>query len=125
MNKIRLQEDVSVPIDRGQLLKLKVKAMRSGVWFRALRRIDRVLVDLTIKVAVNVRSAFLYRSILSITKKLEGFLDSKLVRIVREVGFSLACKFSLIAQGWGNKRALEWVNDASFAKYLAVMRLNG
>ena len=85
-------------IDRTQLIKLKMKAMRSGVWFRALRRIDRVLVDLTIKVARCVRSSVLANSILSITRKLEGLLESRFVRAMREIGFSLAHKLSLFAQ---------------------------
>jgi hypothetical protein len=112
-------------IDRTQLIKLKLKAMRSGVWFRALRRIDRVLVDLTIKVARCVRSSILANSILSITRKLEALLESRFVRAIRDIGFSLACKLSLLAQKWGNKAAKEWANDFGFARYLAVMKLNG
>ena len=42
-----------------QLVKLRLNAMRAGVWFRALRRIDRALIDLTIKVASTVRSVTL------------------------------------------------------------------
>ena len=61
-------------LDRTQLLKIKLRAMRAGVWYRALRRIDRVLVDLTLKVAGNVRSPSLAKSILSITERLEEFL---------------------------------------------------
>jgi hypothetical protein len=112
-------------IDRTQLIKLKMKAMRAGVWFRALRRIDRVLIDLTIKVARCVRSSILANSILSITRKLEGLLESRFVRAIREIGFSLARKLSLFAQKWGNKVAKEWENDFGFARYLAVMKLNG
>jgi hypothetical protein len=112
-------------IDKTQLIKLKMKAMRAGVWFRALRRIDRVLIDLTIKVARCVRSSLLANSILSITRKLEGLLESKFVRAIREIGFSLAHKLSLIAQKWGNKAAREWANDSGFARYLAIVKLNG
>jgi hypothetical protein len=112
-------------IDRTQLIKLKMKAMRSGVWFRALRRIDRVLIDLTIKVVGNIRSITLAKSILSITRKLEALLESRFVRAIREIGFSLAHKLSLLAQKWGNKAAKEWANDSGFVRYLAVMKLNG
>jgi hypothetical protein len=112
-------------IDKRQLIKLKTKAMRAGVWFRALNRIDRVLIDLTIRVARCVRSSILANSILSITRKLEGLLESRLVRAIREIGFSLARKLSLLAQKWGNEAAKEWANDFGFARYLAVMKLNG
>jgi hypothetical protein len=112
-------------IDKTQLIKLKMKAMRAGVWFRALRRIDRVLIDLTIKVARCIRSSILANSILSITRKLEALLESRFVRAIREIGFSLAHKLSLFAQKWGNKAAKEWANDFGFVRYLAVMKLNG
>ena len=45
--------------DRAQLVKLMLRALRAGVWFRALRRIDRVLIELTIRVADSVRSVTL------------------------------------------------------------------
>jgi hypothetical protein len=112
-------------LDRTQLIKLKVKAMRSGVWFRALPRIDRVLFDLTIKVARCVRSSILANRILSITGKLEALLESRLARAVRDIGFPLACKLSMLAQKWGNENAREWAKDAGFARYLAIINFNG
>ena len=54
-----------------QLLSLKTRAMRSGAWFRALKRIDRALIDLTIRVVGNIRSPKLAKSILELTNKLE------------------------------------------------------
>jgi hypothetical protein len=120
-----LQNSTFSFLDKTQLIKLKLKAMRAGVWFRALPRIDRVLFDLTIKVARCVRSSILAKSILSITGKLEALLESKLARAIRDIGFPLACKLSLLAQKWGNEGAQEWAKDAGFAQYLAIMKLNG
>lgn len=125
MPEITLQDTTSNFIDKRQLVKLRMNAMRSGVWFRALNRIDRVLIDLTIRVARCVRSSILANRILSITRKLEGLLESRFVRAIREIGFSLAQNLSLFAQKWGNKAAKEWANDFGFARYLAVMKLNG
>jgi len=122
--KTARQDNAFSFLDKTQLVKLKLKAMRAGVWFRALPRIDRVLVDLTIKVASNVRSVVLAKCILSIMRKLEGLLESKFVRAIREIGFSLACKLSLFAQKWGNVVAKSWVSDVGFARFLAVMNLN-
>jgi hypothetical protein len=112
-------------IGKEQLLKLRRKAIRAGVWFRVLPRIDRVLVDLTIRVARRIRSASLVRSLLSVARKLEGLLESRFARAVREIGFSLSCRLSLLAQKWGNKGARAWAGDEDFARYLAVMKLNG
>jgi hypothetical protein len=112
-------------LERGQLLKLKLKAVRAGVWFRALPRIDRVLVDLTIKVAQRIRSVSLADSILSVVRKLEGLLEGRVSRAIREVGFPLACKLGMLAQRLGHRDAWAWGSDEGFAQYLAVMKLNG
>jgi len=112
-------------LEKGQLLKLKWRALRAGVWFRALPRIDRVLVDLTIKVAQSVRSVSLAECILSVIRKLEVLLEGRVSRAIREVGFPLACKLGVLAQSWGLKEACAWGADENFARYLAVMKING
>jgi hypothetical protein len=125
MHKTAMQEKASSFLNKVQLLKLKLKAIRAGVWFRALRRIDRALVDLTIKVArYNVRSVTLAKNILTVMKKLEGLLEGSLSRVIREAGFPLAKKLSSLAQKWGNLSAKEWQSDSSFARFLAVLSLN-
>jgi hypothetical protein len=111
-------------LDKATLVKLKLRAMRAGVWFRALPRIDRVLVDLTIQVADTIRSPHLARSILSIAGKLEGLLESRLQRAVREIGLPIAQKLSQFARKWGNKEATKWATDEGYARYWAAMKLN-
>jgi hypothetical protein len=101
-----------------------LKAIRAGVWFKALPRIDRVLVDLTIQVAENIRSAYLAKSIFTVVNKLEGLLESKIVRFTRTIGIVLVEKAIKIAQTWGNSEAENWSSDLSFARYLAVMQAN-
>ncbi len=108
-------------LSKKELVKVKLKAIRAGVWFRALPKIDRALVDLTIKVSDSVRSAFLAQRILLVARKLEGFLESKFARTIREVGLPIARRLSQVAQQWGNVRAAEWALDVGFARYWAVM----
>jgi hypothetical protein len=111
-------------LEKAQLQKLRLRAIRAGVWFRSLPRIDRVLVDLTIRVAGKVRSFTLAENILAVVRKLEGVLENRLVRAAREVGLPLVRKLSLLAQGWGNEAAKDWVSDPGFAKYWAALSLN-
>jgi hypothetical protein len=111
-------------LEKAQLMKLKLKAMRAGVWFKALPRIDRVLVDLTIRVAGAVRSFTLAQNILTVVRKLESVMESRFVRAVKEVGFPMARRLSLVAQKWGNAAARSWESDKGFAKYLAAMSFN-
>ena len=111
-------------LERAQLLKLKLKAMRSGVWFRGLPRIDRVLFDLTIKVAGTVRSFTLAENLLAVIRKLESIMESRFLHAVREIGFPVARRLALIAQKWGNGTAKDWGCDGGFARYLTAMSLN-
>ena len=125
MPETGLQKNASNFLNREQLIKLRLKAIRAGVWFRALPRIDRVLVDLTIKVSDSVRSPHLARCILAVAGKLESALENRLTRSIREFGLAIAYKLSLVAQTWGNKTAVRWAMDPGFARYWAVMKLNG
>ena len=111
-------------LERTQLIKLKCKAMRAGVWFRALPRIDRVLVDLTIKVTDNIRSASLAKCIFAVVGKLEGLLESRVLKSLRLIGRPLAEKISLSAQKLGYSSAKSWANDSSFAFFLAILHTN-
>lgn len=108
----------------GKLRRLKLKALRGGVWFRALSRIDRVLIDLTMKVCNEVRSLRLAKVVFSVVKKLEDALESSVLRAVKEVGVPLVRRLSFVAWKWGNTSALSWVYDPSFARFLAVMYVN-
>jgi hypothetical protein len=116
--------DGSCFLDKKRLVNLKTKAMRSGAWFKALRRIDRVLFDLTIRIVDDIRSAKLAKSILMIARKLEDAMRSSFSSRLREIGLLLVQKISLLAQKLGNSSASGWVFDSSFADFLAVMHLN-
>jgi hypothetical protein len=124
MLKTALRESASGFLSRAQLLKLKLKAIRAGVWFRTLPRIDRVLFDLTIKVANKIRSITLARNILTIITKLESLLESSPMRALKGRGLRLAQKISLIAQKWGNISAKNWPSDPSFVYFLGVLHMN-
>ena len=125
MSRMVCLKNVSFPmLKRERLLKLKLKAIRRRVWFRALSRIDRVLVDLTIRVVDVVHSSRLSEALFSVVKKLEDSLEGRVSRAIKEVGFSLARKLSLLAQKWGNDLARNWMSDMSFVKFLAIMHIN-
>lgn len=111
-------------LDKKQLINLKTRALRSGAWFRALKRIDRALIDLTIKVVDNIRSSKLAKSILTLANKLEYVMKSPFSRRLEMIGLSLSQKTSLEGQKMGHPSAYNWATDSSFAFFLAVMHLN-
>ena len=125
MLEIVFQKKAPNVIGRTQLIKLRFKAMRTGAWFRSLRKIDRALIDLAIMVTHDsIRSIALANTISSVMKKLEDISEHSLRRIVKEVGYPLAQKASSLAQKWGNQSASEWPSDSSFASFLAILIIN-
>lgn len=107
-----------------EILKLKRRALRLGVWFKALRRIDRALVNALLKVRVDdIRSLPLTKALLSIVSTLAD-VKNQIPRAIGDVGFRTALKLGMIAQKWGNTSAANWGNDAPFARFLAVMHAN-
>ena len=80
--------------------------------------------ELTMKIVKRIRSHFLAKVMTSIVEKLLEAMENKIVRLMREVGRSLARNLSLAAQKWGNKSAESWPQDLGFVKYLTIMHLN-
>ena len=113
-----------IMFEKKDLIQLKLRAMRRGVWFRALSRIDRVLLELTVSVVPRVRSFKLAKMLSTIVERLEDALEGRVLHVFRRFGFQLARRISLLAQKWGNRSAQVWAYDMSFARFLAIMRLN-
>jgi 5-carboxymethyl-2-hydroxymuconate isomerase len=109
---------------RSEIVKVKARALRKGVWFRALTRVERACVDLAIKVVERVRSRLLQRVLDSVFNKLEEAMESQVRRLMREVGGNLAQELSEIAQNWGNKSAVGWAEDSGFIQYLTINHMN-
>ena len=109
---------------RCELIRVKVRAVRRGVWYRVLSRIERGLVDLAILTVRRVRSPVLARSVVFVVKRLLSFMESRVARQMRTVGYQLAEKLARVAVGWGNGSAVSWVTDCAFARFLAVCHLN-
>lgn len=113
-----------IPLTRSALAKIRAKAIRRGVWFKVLSGAERAYMGLAIKVVKRVRSFLLAKVLTSILKKLLSAMESRVARIMREVGRPLAQKLSRIAQKWGNKPAVQWTDDHGFIQYLAVTHIN-
>ncbi len=80
------------------LVRIRLVARRRGVWFRALSGIDRVLVDLSLKVTRAIRSPVLMGALMTIVGKLQDALESRVGRQMRSIGIPLAEKKSRISQ---------------------------
>jgi len=85
----------SFRLGKNELANLKTRAMRRGVWFRVLTLGERAQIELTMRIVKRIRSFFLARVVTSIVEKLLEAMESKVTRLMREVGPALgqSCDF--------------------------------
>jgi hypothetical protein len=105
----------------GMLTQVKKLALRRGVWFKTLNRVERGIIDLTVQCIDNVKSTKLAKMLTAITDKLRFAMEGTFDRLVRTIGFPFAEKISCTAVGWGNVSAKKWATDLSFAAFLVAM----
>jgi hypothetical protein len=122
--KILTSQASKFALGRRMLFRLRLRALRTRVWFKALSRIDRVLLDLVIKIGKCIRNPMLIKAVSSIVQKLEASFNVRVLLALERVGFPLARKFGELAESLGNRLAKTWSSDLSFAKFLAVMYIN-
>ena len=111
-------------LSRFDLINVKARAVRRGVWFRVLSRMERACVDLVVKVVGRVRSSRLQEMLAPILSKLEDAMRNPVQHLMRTEARSLAVKLSRIAQQWGNRSAVGWAGNSGFIRFLAVSCLN-
>ena len=103
-----------------KLTDAKKTALRRGIWFRSLNRVERGIIDLTVKYVDSIKSSKLAQIVTAILEKLQMTMESTAEKLVRIIGLPLARKISKIAVGWGNKSASQWAEDGSYARYLVL-----
>src|SRR5713101_7875991 len=102
---------------REVLARLRTRALRQQVWFRALDHLERSLVDLTMRWVDQVRSGRLRRVLMEILAKLVRALDNGMVRAL-ERGKKWAARSSHQAVRWGNMQAYRWRFEEVFQRFL-------
>lgn len=80
--------------------------------------------NLTIRIVKRIHNSLLARVLRSILRKLFEAAESKVSRLMREVGEPLAKKLSAVAKGWGYKSADAWAEDTGFIRFLTVNCMN-
>jgi hypothetical protein len=109
----------------GQFLSnVRNRALRRGVWFKALDNLERGVLTLASRVVDRVESAVLGTEIVKILRKLTEAMKSGFVRRMEEYGFEQALKMVNKAVEWGNVLAPDWSSDLGFVRYLTVLDFN-
>ena len=124
LKKNPVKAHTPIPLTREALAKLKLKALRKGRWFKDLKRQERKLLELTMRVVEKVRSFLLVKLVSRIVSKLCRAMESRVMRLMRTEGRSLAEKISKIGEAWGNKTARSWAKDQGFIQFLTVSNLS-
>ncbi len=109
---------------REGLESLRARALRRRVWFGVLTRLERGVIDLTIRLVDRIRSARLGLVVGRIVCKLLKALRSGFMVRVERVGSDLAERVSRIAVSWGYADASSWVGDLGFVRYLGISAVN-
>jgi hypothetical protein len=105
------------PITREVLIGMKTRGLRRRLWYSALSRMERGLVDLTIRWVDKVRSGRMTETLLRILVKLAMALETGMGRVIGR-GRVLAAKASELAVGWGNLSAFSWQFEQAFCNAL-------
>src|SRR3989442_5564112 len=111
--ELNLQEILDSPLTGRKLAGLKTRALRKRVWYGVLDRVERGLLDLTIRWVDNVRSGRLREMLLRILVKLARAMEQGMARVL-VVGRELALRASELAVRWGNVDAYSWRSDHGF-----------
>jgi hypothetical protein len=133
-SSVHTQQNIASMIRQGGthfLLKLKHKAIRiNNSWFKTLSLDKRRFIDAVIQTVDRIQSSLLLKLMTELAEKLlraiggmPALIGNIRCRIIN-YGVPLAQKISCIAQKWGYKKAVNWVANEDFARYLAVMEIN-
>src|SRR6266571_487332 len=110
-------ERLKEPITREVLIGMKTRGLRRRVWYWALDRMERGLVDLTIRWVDKVRSGRMTETLMRILEKLAQALETGMGRVLGR-GRVLAVRASELAVAWGDVAAYSWRFEQAFCNAL-------
>jgi len=99
------------------------RALRRGIWYKALDGVERGIVELSCRVVDEVKSLDLARVIVRILAKLRDASKSPFSRHVERVGLVKARRVVEQALELGCVEAGGWLSEG-FARYLAFIDFN-
>jgi 5-carboxymethyl-2-hydroxymuconate isomerase len=122
--KLREEGTVATLNTKQDLQRIKSRALRAKVWFRALSKVERAIVDLTIRCVEKVRSIVLAGAISTIVTKILKSLEEDFVVTADRIGYEIAEMLCTLGERWGNKTCFTWKCDKYYVRFLGVNALN-
>jgi len=105
-------------------MRIKRRALRLRVWFKVTSKLERGIVDLTIRCVERIRSPVLARAVLDIVSKILGALQEGFMEKAEKVGCRVIERLCAVAERWGNESCSVWKQDEGFVRFLGVITLN-
>jgi len=105
-------------------MRTKTRALRRRVWFKVTSRLERGIVDLTIRCVERIRSPVLVRIVSGVVERILETLDNDFLERVKKIGGEIADTACRIALSWGNMSASAWKSDPDFIGFLGVNAVN-
>ena len=98
---------------------MKTRGLRRRVWHWALDRMERGLVDLTIRWVDKVRSGRITETLMRILEKLAQALETVIEKVL-EKGRELATRASELAVEWENESAFYRRFERIFSRAVSI-----
>jgi len=120
----RERKERTLLTNRQDLVKIKSRALRTKVWFRAISKVERAIIDLTIKCVDKIRSRMLAGTISAIVAKILQCLVEAFMTKADRVGHEIVERLCSVGERWGTKAFYPWKRDKTFIRFLGVNALN-
>ena len=120
----RVRGEAASLLTRQGLMKARTRAVRQRIWFKALSKVERGILDLTIRCVETIRSRILNKMISDIVAKILKNLKPSFLETATKVGREIAHEICQIALKWGNLHASSWRHDSDFIQFLGVTAVN-
>lgn len=111
-------------LTRGFLLKIRRRAIRKRVYYRALDRLERGILELSSRLLDSAQSVVLLQQLFEIVMKLDEALKGRFQQHMECFGVRRVTEIIMQAVKFGYKDAVGWLRDPGFVKYLTVMDFN-
>ena len=99
---------------------VRVNALRKRTWFKALDRVERGIVDLTIKMVKTLKSHVLAGEIVKILVKLKEADKGAFTRHIESYGYQKLKIVVAQAASFGSNVAHSWLRELDYAAWLAL-----
>jgi hypothetical protein len=103
------------------LSAVRLRAMRKGVWYHSLDRLERGILTLASRVVDEIHDTVLGVELVKIIAKIRDASVSGFVRHVETFGVLKAKEIVAQVRAF---EGLEWSADSGFARYLAFLDFN-